>query len=67
MTKIVRILSVPGGHSTKFFSVPQGKKCAMGTQVRSKIRSAGQSIGRPGRPHPGVGHPQGVFGVFSYY
>jgi hypothetical protein len=30
MTKIVRILSVPGGHSTKIFSVPTRKKVCHG-------------------------------------
>jgi hypothetical protein len=38
MTKIVKILSVPGGHSTKIFSVPLRKKCVTGTGAQSKIR-----------------------------
>jgi hypothetical protein len=37
MTKIVRIFSVPGEHSTQFFSVTTG------TGVRSKIRPAHES------------------------
>jgi hypothetical protein len=44
MIKIVRILSVPGGHCKTFFSVPPGKNVCHGHKARS--------VGPHTQPHP---------------